>query len=184
MPPEDQTSVTKTASRNETALPQSGSRLFWDLRDEINGLFEDFFPDAAIGRGRRRLGWGRQNSERATGLNFPSIPSIDVIDKQDEIKLTADLPGMTEADVEVEVTNGLLTLSGEKKEETEEGDQDGDYYLSERSFGSFKRTVRLPDGIDQDKIEAYFKNGVLTVRLPRKPEAQMAARRIEVKEKK
>ena len=89
-----------------------------------------------------------------------SIPNIDVIDKKDELKLSAELPGMDEKDIDVQVSDGMLTLSGEKKHETEEGDKDGDYYMSERSFGSFKRTVRLPDGIDQDKIDAHFKNGL------------------------
>lgn len=183
MAKDDQTAVAKSASQNEPALPQRGSGLFWDLRDEIDSLFEDFFPATAFGprRRRRRMGWGRQHGERAVGMN---IPSIDVVDNKDAIKLSAELPGMDEQDIDVQVSDGMLTLSGEKKQETEEGDKEGDYYMSERSFGSFKRAVRLPDGIDQDKIEAHFKNGVLTVHLPRKPEAQVPTRRIEVKSQK
>ena len=180
MAKDDQTAVAKSASRNEPALPQRGLGLFSDLRDEMDNLFEDFFPGTGVGprRRRRRMGWWRHGGEHAGAV---SIPNIDVVDKQDEIKLSAELPGMDEQDIEVQVTDGVLTLSGEKKEETEEGDKDGDYYMSERSFGSFRRTVRLPDGIDQDKIDAHFKNGVLTVHLPKTPEAQVPTRRIEVK---
>ncbi len=164
-------------------MPQRGSGLFWDLRDEIDGLFEDFFPGAAVGprRQRRRLGWGRQSDDRVAGIN---IPTINVIDKQDEIKLCAELHGMDDAGIDVQVTDGMLTLSGEKNEEIDEGSKDSDYYMSERSFGSFKRTARLPDGIDQDNIEAHFKNGALTAHLPKKPEAQAQTRRIEVKAQK
>ena len=183
MDKDKKTAVTKPASPDEPALPQRGSGLFWDLRDEIDSLFEDFFPGTAFGprRQRRRMGRGRPGGERAGAIN---IPTMDVIDKPDEIKLTAELPGMAESDIDIQVTDGMLTLSGEKKHETEEGDKDGDYYMSERSFGSFRRSVRLPEGIDQDRIEAHFKNGLLTVQLPKKPEAQAQTRRIEVKSQK
>lgn len=184
MAKDDQTAVSKSSSQYDPATPQKGWGTIWDLRDEIEGLFEDFFPGAAAGpqrHRRRRLGWGRHNGESAAAM---SIPNIDVIDKKDELKLSAELPGMDEKDIDVQVSDGMLTLSGEKKHETEEGDKDGDYYMSERSFGSFKRTVRLPDGIDQDKIDAHFKNGLLTVHLPKKPDAQPTTRQIEVKAQK
>lgn len=182
MAKDEPTAVAKSESRQELAQPQRGWGPFWDLRNEIDDLFEDFFP-AVVGprQWRRRFGWGRRGGEGASEI---SIPSIDVIDKKKEIRLTAELPGMDEADINVEVTDGMLSISGEKKQETEEGDKDGDYYLSERSYGSFNRTVSLPEGIDKDKIKANFKKGVLTVHLPKKPEAQVPTRRIEVKAQK
>jgi len=84
----------------------------------------------------------------------------------------------------VQVTDRTLTPSGEKIEETEKGDKKGDYCLCERRFESFRRSVRLPEGIDQDKIDARFRNGVLTVHLPKKPEAQHPSRKIEIKPEK
>ena len=107
-----------------------------------------------------------------------------MIDKEDEVKLVAELPGLNESDIDVQVTDSTLTLSGEKKEESQEGDKDGDYYVCERRFGSFRRSIRLPEGIDQDEIEARFRNGVLTVRLPKKPEARQPSRKIDVKAEK
>jgi HSP20 family protein len=79
----------------------------------------------------------------------------------------------------VKVTNGNLTIKGEKQEEKEEKKKD--YYLHERHFGSFERSFDVPEGVDADKIEANFKKGVLTVTLPKKPEAQKPAKKIEVK---
>ena len=90
-----------------------------------------------------------------------------------------DLPGMDEKNIEVKVVNGNLIIKGEKQEEKEEKKKD--YYLHERHFGSFERSFEVTDGVDADKIEATFKKGVLTVTLPKKPEAQKPAKKIEVK---
>ncbi|SDE50197.1 Hsp20/alpha crystallin family protein [Ruegeria marina] len=110
-----------------------------------------------------------------------AVPTLDVIDKENEVKLMADLPGLTEKDNDVQVTDSRLTISGEKREEIEEGGKEGERYVSERRFGSFMRRIALPEGIDQDKIDASFRNGVLTVHLPKTPEAQHPARKIEVR---
>jgi HSP20 family protein len=98
--------------------------------------------------------------------------------KHDRV-ITAELPGIDQKNVEVNVANGAITIKGEKKEETEEKKKD--YYVSERRYGSFERYFGLPDGVDADKIEATFKNGVLKVTLPKTAEAQQAAKKIEVK---
>jgi HSP20 family protein len=94
-------------------------------------------------------------------------------------ELTAELPGIEEKNVDVKVANGVLTIKGEKQEEKEEKKKD--YYLRERHFGSFERSFQVPDGVDNDKIEASFKKGVLTVTLPKKPEAQKAVKTIDIK---
>jgi HSP20 family protein len=86
---------------------------------------------------------------------------------------------MDEKNIEVKVADDVLTIKGEKREEKEEKNKD--YYLSERSFGSFQRSFQVPNGVDTDKIEASFKNGVLTVTLPKSTEAQKAEKKITVK---
>ena len=86
---------------------------------------------------------------------------------------------MDEKNVEVKFSDGVLTIKGEKQEQKEEKKKD--YYLSERSYGSFQRSFQAPDGIDSDKIEATFKNGVLTVTMPKSAEAQKSAKKITVK---
>ena len=86
---------------------------------------------------------------------------------------------MDEKNIAVKVVNGNLTIEGEKQEEKEEKKKD--YYLHERRFGSFERSFQVPEGVDADKIEASFKKGVLTVVLPKKPEAQKPAKKIDVK---
>ena len=89
------------------------------------------------------------------------------------------MPGMDEKNIEVKVANSNLSIKGERHEEKEEKEKD--YYLRERNFGSFERSFDVPEGVDGDKIEASFSKGVLTVTLPKKPEAQKPAKRIEVK---
>ena len=96
-----------------------------------------------------------------------------------KVEWVAELPGMDEKNIEVKLVNGGLTIKGEKREEKEEKKKD--YYLHERHFGSFERCLTVPEGVDSSKIEATFKRGVLTLTLPKKPEAQKPAKRIEVK---
>jgi HSP20 family protein len=149
---------------------------FWTLRNAFDDRFDDFY----------RSGWTGWSVPRARPSDVAprppaAVPTLDVIDKENEVKLIADLPGMTEKEIDVQVTDSTLTISGEKREEIEEGDNEGERYLSERRFGSFVRRIPLPEGIDKDEIDASFKNGVLTVHLPKKPEAQNPARKIEVR---
>ena len=94
-------------------------------------------------------------------------------------EITAELPGLDEKNIEVKLANGVLSIKGEKREEKEEKRKD--YYRRERSFGSFERSFQMPEGIDTDKIAASFKNGILSVTLPKSAEAQKQAKRIEVK---
>ena len=93
---------------------------------------------------------------------------------------------MDEKNIEVKLTDGVLTMKGERQEEKEEKkkrkeEKKKDYYLQERSFGSFQRSFELPESVDADKIEASFKKGVLTVKMPKKAEAQKPAKKIDVK---
>lgn len=92
-------------------------------------------------------------------------PKMDVIDLGDKIEVKAELPGIDENDVTLTLSDGILTLSGERKQEVEE--QSKGYYLKEMSSGSFSRSIRLPANIDEDKINATFKNGILIVTVPK-----------------
>src|SRR3954447_1991428 len=105
------------------------------------------------------------------------VPAMDLVEYEDQFVLRADLPGMVESDVNIEVRDNTLTLSGERRAEHE--DRQGGFYRLERQFGKFSRGLSLPDGINADAIEANFSQGVLEVRIP-KPE-ERKPRRIEIK---
>ena len=96
-----------------------------------------------------------------------------------ELVVKADLPGIDEKDVQLTIQDGVLTMRGEKKSERK--DDRENYHLVERSYGSFQRSIRLPDTIDEDKIAARFDKGVLTVTLPKRPELVKAEKKIEIK---
>ena len=104
------------------------------------------------------------------------IPPMDLVEAEDHFVLKADLPGLSEGDVSIEVQDGTLTISGERKAEHEQREKG--WYRIERSFGSFNRSLTLPDGVDPERIEASFNNGVLEVRIP-KPE-ERKPRRISI----
>ena len=120
------------------------------LQGEMNRVFDAFFGRPGNSGQARR--W---------------VPAMDLVEEDRDLVLRADLPGMTEDDVNVEVKDGVLTISGERK--AEERKEEKGYYRVERSFGSFSRSLTLPEGIDPDKVGAEFDNGVLEVRIP-KPE--------------
>jgi HSP20 family protein len=105
------------------------------------------------------------------------VPQMDLIEAEDHFVLKADLPGLSEGDVSIELQDGTLTISGERTAEHEARERG--WYRIERSFGSFSRSLTLPDGVDPDGIEARFDRGVLEVRIP-KPE-ERKPRRVEIK---
>ncbi|WP_157016687.1 MULTISPECIES: Hsp20/alpha crystallin family protein [Phyllobacteriaceae] len=169
--------ATKLPVKSEkSTTPAEGWAPFESLRREIDRLFDDFHP----------LGW-RLPSRAVLDLEMPKFsraawqvaPAMDLVEKEKEYEITAELPGIDEKNVEIKLSNHTLTIKGEKKEEKEEKEKD--YYLSERRYGSFQRSFRVPDGVDADRIEATFTKGVLTVRLPKTAQAQKADKKIEVK---
>ena len=164
--------VTKKAS--EPALAGEAWRPFESLRKEVDRLFEDFGDDFW-----RRPLRSLATLERSWPKKFPANPAVDVTETDKAFEITAELPGMDEKNVEVSVANDGLTIRGEKNEETEEKKKD--YYVSERRYGSFERYFGLPEGVDPDKIEATFKNGILKVTLPKTAEAQKTAKKIDIK---
>jgi len=106
-------------------------------------------------------------------------PSIDVVENDREISISAELPGMEEKDIDVSLSTDSLTIKGEKKEEKE--DKRKGYYRMERSYGSFSRVIPLPVEIEQDKVKATFEKGVLTVTLPKTEKAIKETKKIVVK---
>jgi HSP20 family protein len=129
------------------------------LQTEMNRLFNAAFDTPASGAGSRR--W---------------TPAMDLVETDDQFVLRADLPGVAESDVKIELDDNVLTLSGERKAEHRENGEG--FYRVERSFGSFSRTLTLPKGVDPEGVSAAFKQGVLEVRIP-KP-AQSKPRRIAI----
>ena len=114
-----------------------------------------------------------------TEMTFGTVPAVDVAEKDNQYQISAELPGMDQNNIEVTLSNGVLTIKGEKKEEKEESKKD--YYLSERRYGSFQRSFQVPEGVDAEKIEANFKNGILTVSLPKTAAAQKDQKKIAIK---
>ncbi len=106
-------------------------------------------------------------------------PKMNVADLKDKIEVKAELPGLDKDAVTLTCEDGVLTLSGERQQETEE--QNKDYYLKEISTGAFSRSIRLPKDVDDTKIEAVFKNGVLTITIPKKEVKKDAAKKIKIK---
>ena len=147
------------------------------LHREIDRLFDDFGGGFWRSPFRRSVFdlepfWRRE-------LSWETAPAMDIAETEKAYEITAELPGMSESDVEVVASNGGLTIKGEKREEKEEKKKD--YYMQERSYGSFQRSFQVPEGVDTDKIEASFKKGILSVTLPKSAEAQKAEKKITVK---
>ena len=108
-------------------------------------------------------------------------PKIDVAETKDANDVTAELPGVEEKDIELTLSEGLLTIRGEKKSERNEQDAKKNWYAVERSYGSFSRSIALPFEPTSDKVEAKFDKGVLRVHLPKPPEAASKQQKIEIK---
>lgn len=129
---------------------------------EMERMMDDFF-------GRRRRSWWPDRWFR-TDREEIGLPAIDVYEDKDDIVVKAELPGMTKDDVQVKLSDHLLTIKGEKRKEEEIKEEN--YYRSERAYGSFVRSLELPKDVHPEKVKAAFKNGVLEIRLPKTEEAK------------
>ena len=173
--------ATKLPIKTETsqeALPTKAAdwQPFDILRGQVDRLFHDFqvgflqapffrpFPDI-------ESFWRRE-------LGFNVTPAMDIVEKDAAFEVTAELPGLDVKDIDVQLANGMLTIKGEKQEEKEEKTKGR--YVSERRYGSFLRTLQIPGSVDSEKIEASYKSGVLTVTLPKSPEAHKKEKTIPV----
>jgi HSP20 family protein len=154
------TSVEVPVKQSAVVPTRPGLDVFSSLQRQIDRLFDDFSPSFVTGR----------------GLNEVSA-RMDLAETKDGLELTVELPGLEEKDVHVSVSDGVLTVSGEKKFETEQKDKS--YHFVERGYGSFSRSVDLPEGVSADQIKATMGKGVLKVVVP--TPAKPEPKKIEVK---
>ena len=145
-----------------------GGDPFLSLHREMNRLFDDAFRGAPATAGQ---GSGAGNFVNAL---------MNVSETDNEIRITAELPGVTEQDIDVSLDDDVLTIRGEKKFERTEGGEKESFHFVERSYGTFQRAIRLPFPINPDQVKASFENGVLTVTLPKTAQAERT-RRIQVR---
>ena len=153
------------------------------MAEEMDRLFDQFgFPPTGTALAPRFGSWF--DDDLWTGRNTSTSPTlwspqVETFRRGDKLVVRADIPGVQKDDVHVDIENDVLTISGERRDEQEE-DRDG-YYRSERSYGQFYRAIPLPDGVDPDKCEASFKDGVLEVSLPAPKQEQRNAKRIQIR---
>jgi HSP20 family protein len=159
----------KKAAPVETTTPD----VWRSFRSEMDRLFDRFgFPSL------RRMFDVEPSWHPVRTFSF-SAPAIDMSEDDKAYKISAELPGLDPRDVDVSVSGNTLVLKGEKRQEKEEKDKN--YHYSERAYGSFQRAFELPASVDRNKIAADFSKGVLTITLPKTPDAQKEQKKIEVK---
>lgn len=154
------------------ARPAAPVERWWplhSLRSEIDRVFSEFGSASIFDRAFSRM----------PAAFSPGLLAVDLVESDKAFELSAELPGVDAKDLDVTLADGVLTIKGEKNETKEE--KENDYYLSERRYGSFHRSLELPRGVDSEKIEANFSNGVLKVSLPKTPERQQNGKKITVK---
>ena len=161
--------ATKLPVKSESSSTAPSKVLEWrpfeGLRHQVDRLFRDFetgFLQSPFYRDVDNF-WRRD-------LAFPVTPAVDIVEKDNGFEITAEVPGLDAKNIELSLSDDVLTIKGEKKEEKEEKTKDR--YVSERRYGSFRRSVQLPASVDAGKIEANYKSGILTVTLPKSAEAQ------------
>jgi len=140
----------------------------WDR--DMDRMMEDFL-------GRRARPWWPENWFRREEMALRA-PALDVFEDKDDVVVKAELPGMDKENIEVNLTDHMLTIKGEKKKEEEVKEEN--FYRSERSYGSFLRNVELPKAVQADKVKASFKNGILEVRAPKTEEAKNKEIKVKV----
>lgn len=153
-------------SRGSSLAPQN--RIpdpFVSFRQEFDRLFDDFFTGTGLAR--------------TAGQEVALMPSIDISETDNSLQVKADLPGVDESDIDVQLNGDILSIRGEKKSDHEQKEEN--YHLVERSYGSFSRSIRLPFTVDQDKVDATFDKGVLTITMPKPAEAQQQTKKISIK---
>lgn len=141
--------------------------------EEVDRIFENF----GMGRGSLSSRFGRGQD---AGRSMWS-PQVEVYERDNKLVVCADLPGMKKEDIQIELTDNTLTIQGERRHESEDTQQG--YRRSERSYGSFSRSIPLPEGIDAEKAQASFEEGVLKISMPLPPQQKPQSRRIEVQSK-
>lgn len=157
-------------------MVRPGNPLF-DLRSEIDTLFDRFFSGGLLAP----FGGGLLDAEPLRQRFGGVMPKVDVSESDREIQIVAELPGLKQEDVDVSISNDILTLKGETRETREEKEKQ--YHLTERSYGRFERSFQLPETVDRERISASFENGLLTVTLPKSEKPRQATKKIEIARK-
>ncbi len=137
------------------------------MRREMDRVFDDFMR-----------GWATPGAQLPEGV---VSPRVNVVEKDKGLEVTAELPGVDQKDIDLDLSEGMLTLTAEHKEDKEEKDENDRYHVVERARGTFVRRFALPFEPDTDNVEASFDNGVLKIWIPRSPEAEQRTRKIEIK---
>jgi HSP20 family protein len=178
-PPEKGAGGQQMATQDRSSLPSSqgfarGS--FEEVQrrlDRMMRLFDETFPSLSFGRPDI---WSRVATAPAETSLF--APPVNVTEAADAYTVSADLPGVEEKEIDISFANGMLSIKGERKQESER--QEEDWHVCEQRLGRFNRAFRLPDDVDVEKIAAAFKNGVLSIKLPKRAEAQKKEQRIPI----
>lgn len=145
-------------------LPFSG--IYSDMERMMNDMFKDYLPTFP--------------KERFKGMNIDYLtPKVNISETDSEYKISTELPGVEEKDIDLSINKGMLSIKAEKKEEKEEKDEQ--YHRYERYYGTFQRNIALPEDTDESSIKAKFRGGVLNITVKKNKEAQPAAKKIEVK---
>lgn len=147
----------------------------YSLQRDMNRLFDNFFRE----QGGLWEGFGEFPSRTTEHLWNDVTPRIDMSETDKELLLKVDLPGMTEKDVDISLNRDVLTISGEKKQEKEQNEKG--WYRMERQYGSFSRSIPLPYEIETDRAEALYKNGVVTIKLPKLVTQSKSTKSIPIK---
>lgn len=143
--------------------------------------FDESFINDLPGRLRRMLE-GTLPVDAVQNVSW--MPAMEILEKNGALVVTAELPGTAPEHVDISIDDDVLTISGEKSEETRTDDKDAQFYLWERRYGSFRRSFTLPNAVDQEKVTASFAKGVLTITLPRASTPKPRGRKIAIVEKK
>jgi HSP20 family protein len=172
-----ETAMAQTPVEVKKATPARAPDAWQSFRTEMDRLFDRFAGGFGLPAFRRMF-----DSERPwwpeTSFSFPA-PAVDVTEDEKAYRITAELPGLDEKNIDLTLSGDMLTLRGEKHYEKDE--QDKNRHMSERTYGSFQRVFAVPDGVDRDRIGANLEKGVLTITLPKSAEAQRQQKRIEVR---
>lgn len=147
------------------------------LQREIDAVFDRFASFSPFGDWRSPFGERFAMPEAFTKAGIAA--KSDIAENKKSYDITVELPGVAEKDITVSVDQGVVSIKGEKRAE-EKKEEEGGHYLQERSYGSFSRSFRIPDDVDPDKISASYKDGVLSVSLPRTKEAKPKGRQIKI----
>ncbi len=160
----------KNENKKENALERRKESNFSPLerfQRRMNDLFDDFFID-----------WDNDLPSTDTLASSKFMPSLDVREDEKNVYVDAELPGLDKSDINIEIKNNVLTISGEKKNETKEENKTS--RRIERSYGYFERSVSIDSDVEEEKIKASYKNGVLSIEIPKKKGAESKKRKIQI----